>query len=263
MSLPARSQIVSGCFVKFGYSFFSFYLVFVFLDQALSFWRYFCSVRSQLMWLCDVYAQEGKCFMLPYRTQKMSTHRTDFRSLREVIAAVVIGLVLTIAFDANAVTTGDQFTMIFSETFPSNLPDAASGIVTLGLPDGPGFFQISDISVIAGSVCLTCGLQSQDLTQVFFDALTLDLTGTITGTFLGSGGITHDFQVDLTDAPDPSWTYTDLTSEKTFSGIYRTERTVDEPPAILMLGVGLATLLWLFWQRRASLITASASYLRK
>ncbi len=201
--------------------------------------------------------------MSPYRTQKMSIRRKDFRSLRGVIAAIVTGLVLTLAFEANAVTTGDQFTIIFSETFPGNLPDAASGVVTLGLPGVPGFFQISDLSVIAGNVCLTCGLQSQDLTGILFDALTLDLTGTITGTFLASGGITHDFQADLSDAPDLTWGYTDFTSETTLSGIYRTERTVDEPPAVVMLGMGLVTLLWLFSQRRASLIAAFASRLHK
>ncbi len=192
--------------------------------------------------------------MSPHGTQKTTLRRSHFRSLRGAIAAIAGALVLTIALQADATpVTGDQFTMIFSETSPSNLPDAASGIVTLGLPDGPGFFHVSNVSVIVGgSNCFTCGLLTEDLTNLLFDAATLDLTGKITGTFLGANGGTHTFEIDVTDASTTTWSYTNTRPDgiQSFAnGTYTTERTVDEPPAVLMLGLGLAGLFWLLSER--------------
>jgi hypothetical protein len=164
------------------------------------------------------------------------------------------GLVIALAGRADAVTMGDHFTVIFTETLPT--PGAvATADITLGPPAGP-LFSISGFTAISGTgVCLTCGLTSEVLTAVFFDGATSGLTGNLTGTFLGGSGGRHSFDLALTNLPGATWFFTDnhLDASPPFTdtarGTYRTvvASGVPEPSTLLLLSSALAALA--AWRR--------------
>ena len=170
-----------------------------------------------------------------------------------VFLAKLVGgvLVLMGALEAQAtIMAGDQFTAIFTEISPT-AGVVATADFTLGAAAAtPGFFTISSFSAIgSGGTCITCGLLSEDLTKVFFDSSNLDLSGDITGTFLGSGGNLHTFDMALTD-PAATWTFTNVRvfdgRTDISSGTYATVvRTVDEPPTVLLFALAAAGLVGL------------------
>jgi hypothetical protein len=176
------------------------------------------------------------------------------RRLPSVIRLAIVmtaGLVMALAGQANAVTMGDHFTLIFTETLP-NPGAVASADITLGPPAGP-LFSISGFTAISGTgVCITCGLTSEVLTAVFFDGATLGLTGDLTGTFLGQNGGRHSFDLALTNRPSATWFFTDVHIDGGFTdttqGTYRTvAASVPEPSTLLLLGSALAALA--AWRR--------------
>jgi len=176
------------------------------------------------------------------------------------ILTVIVGLLTLVATQAPAaVVAGEQFTIIFSETSPQILLNGATATITLGPLASPGFFSVSNLSVISGTTCLTCGLETEVLTGVLFDAATLDLSGHVTGTFLGAGGGQHSFDLSLSDAPTPAWVFTNnhLDAVPPFSdvssGTYRTiaaAAAVPEASTLLLFGAGLVWLGGLIWRGR-------------
>jgi hypothetical protein len=178
-----------------------------------------------------------------------------------ILAAAAIA-VLTAVPSADATPiTGDQFIVTFTETSmnyvafndsdPSTtilVTDPDFGKVTvadiiLGAPASPGFFRIASISGFFPFPFLTT-----DLSALFFDATTLDLTGDFKATFLGGGGGLHASDLALAD-PAGTWTLSDdhLSAPTPFtlisSGTYTTAPApVPEPSALLLLGGGLAGL---------------------
>lgn len=166
-----------------------------------------------------------------------------------------------------AVAIGDQFTSTFTETSGSDPGSTGTATLTVGTPASPGFFNISSFSVIVNpDLCFSCGLLTEDLSGVLYDAATSDLKGHITGTFNGSGGNLHRFDLALTD-PAGTWTFTNV---RVFDG--RTEissgtyspavSAVPEPSAWAMLILGLLTLIYgatyrATTERRASIVFAA------
>ncbi len=185
----------------------------------------------------------------PYPTRRGQLRLASLPFLRRVMF-IIAGLVMVIAVQAHAtIMPGDQFIIDFSETSPSNIPDIATATVTIDGPSAsPGFDKVSNLSVIGqGGNCLTCGLISQDLSFLLFDTTSLDLSGTVTGSFLGSGGNLHTFTLALTDAPNPTWTFTNVRvfDQRTdiSSGPYTTQiAPVPEPASILLVSTSLAAL---------------------
>lgn len=148
-----------------------------------------------------------------------------------------------------AVTTGDQFTSLYTETNGSDPGLTGTATITIGSPASPGFFNISGFSVTVGTdICFSCGLLTENLSGVLFDATTLDLKGNITGTFLGSGGNLHTFDLALTD-PAATWTFTNVRMfdgrTDISSGTYSPAvSAVPEPSSWVMLSLGLLALAY-------------------
>ena len=148
-----------------------------------------------------------------------------------------------------AVTTGDQFTSLFTETSGSDPGLTGSATFTVGTPASPGFFNLSNFSVTVGTdLCFSCGLLTENLSGVLFDAATFDLKGNITGTFQGSGGNLHTFDLALTD-PAATWTFTDVRvfdgRTDISSGTYTSAvSAIPEPSSWVMLSLGLLALTY-------------------
>jgi len=148
-----------------------------------------------------------------------------------------------------AVTTGDQFTSLFTETSGSDPGSTGTATLTVGTPASPGFFNISNFSVIVDpDLCFSCGLLSENLSGVSFDTTTFDLKGHITGTFLGSGGNLHRFDLALTD-PAGTWTFTNIREfdgrTDISSGTYTPAiSAIPEPSSWVMLSLGLLALTY-------------------
>src|SRR2546425_463119 len=118
-----------------------------------------------------------------------------------ILGAVVGALALFPSAEATPITTGDHFTIIFTDTGPNltvffdsnpsakmlvadpNVGNTATADIVLGSGSlaSPGFFNIASLTAISGSVNLTSGLLTENLSAVSFDATTLDLKGGITG----------------------------------------------------------------------------------
>ena len=92
---------------------------------------------------------------------------------------------------------------------------------------------------------ITTGLISSG---VLFDPATFDLKGNITGTFQGSGGDLHTFDLSLTD-PAATWTFTNVRvfdgRTDISSGTYTSAvSAIPEPSSWVMLSLGLLALTY-------------------
>ena len=172
---------------------------------------------------------------------------------------IAVGLAALGVLPAHAaITTGDQFTSTFTETNGSNPDSTGTATLTVGTPASPGFFNVSNFSVTADSnLCLSCGLLSEDLSGVLFNAATFGLKGNITGTFQESGGNLHTFSLALTE-PAGTWTLTDTRAfdgrTEISSGTYTPAvSAIPEPSVWVMLSLGLLALIyWTATERRTS-----------
>ena len=178
---------------------------------------------------------------------------------RWACAFVIASLLVTsMISSAHATMAGDEFIILFTETSP--IPGVqATANITLGPPTAPaGFFTLSDLTVISGAgVCLTCGLLTENLSAVAFDSGTSGLQGNIMGSFNGSGGHLHTFDLTLTDLPGGTWLFADthLAAMPPFtdftSGTYTTELApVPEPVTLLLFGTTAAGLGLTRWRQR-------------
>jgi len=164
------------------------------------------------------------------------------------VIVIAVGLVIALTGQAQAVSIGDQFTVTFTESSPT--PGlVATADIKLGSGAG-SLFSISEFTASTGGLCLPCGLTSQALAGLSFDSATAGLVGHITGTFLGSGGSSHSFDLAMTETPSALWFFTDFTAGQLVQGTYTTAAgaSVPEPSTVLLLGSALVGLV--AWRRR-------------
>ena len=164
------------------------------------------------------------------------------------VIVIAAGLVIALTGQAQAVSIGDQFTVTFTESSPT--PGlVATADIRLGSGAG-SLFSIAEFTASTGGLCLPCGLTSQALAGLSFDSATAGLVGHITGTFLGSGGSSHSFDLAMTQTPSALWFFTDFTAAELVQGTYTTAAaaSVPEPSTVLLLGSALAALAG--WRRR-------------
>lgn len=167
--------------------------------------------------------------------------------------AIAGGLAALCALPAHAaITTGDQFRSTFTEISGSEPGLTGTAIFTVGTPANPGFFNVSNFSVTVGNdLCLSCGLLTENLSGLLFDAATFDMKGSVTGTFQGNegnGGNLHTFDLALTEFPG-SWTFTDVrvSDGRTdiSSGTYTPAvSAIPEPSSWIMLSLGVLALAY-------------------
>jgi len=139
-----------------------------------------------------------------------------------------------------------QFTSVWTETSP-NAGLTGTADITPGAPDGAGFSLVSNFSVTVGAdICFTCAVGfTDDLSSVLFDTTTFLLKGHITGSFTGSGGFLHTFDLALTDPPAGSgaWTFTNVRVDnqdtKISTGTYTPATPVPEPGTLTLVATGM------------------------
>jgi hypothetical protein len=163
------------------------------------------------------------------------------------------------------VMPGDIFTVQLTEVSGANPGAMFTVDVTIGASAGGGLFNVSDFTIIASTVACGggCAPLTQDLTKLFFDSADFELSGDITGTYLGSGGGLHTFDLGFTD-PTATWTFTETSAAhgtRITTGTYATVTSLDIIGAALtgidstLLGPALVTdssplfgPWWLEWQ---------------
>jgi hypothetical protein len=165
------------------------------------------------------------------------------------------------------VVPGDIFTAQLTE-LTGGEPGAIFTVdLTIGAPAGGGLFDVSSFTVIASTVVCGggCAPLTQDANNLHFDSTDFELSGDLTGTFLGSGGGLHTFDLGFTD-PTATWTFTDTRVAdgriRITTGAYATVTSLDIVGAALtgmnsgLIGPALVTddssplfgPWWLEWQ---------------
>jgi hypothetical protein len=144
-----------------------------------------------------------------------------------------------------AVFTGETFQTTFTDLTGSLAGETIVFGETLGGPAGGGLWDVTSFKYVTSSApCPLCLFVTTDVTALRFDSADLDLSGDVTGSFLGTGGHTHTFVLTVTD-PAQTWTFVETkvsTGEKTTStGTYSTAVIqVPEPSTWAMMILGLA-----------------------
>jgi len=120
-----------------------------------------------------------------------------------------------------------------------------SASLTVGAALASPFFAIASFDVTAAGFCGVCSPLTENLTAVEFDSSTFGVLGHITGTFLGGGGGTHSYDLELTDISGGTGTFTFTDTRQVDgnvvvnSGTYTPlVATADGPSAIVLLALG-------------------------
>lgn len=106
------------------------------------------------------------------------------------------------------VSPGEIFTFQLTEVGGATPGATILLNVTVGSPVGGGLDAIQDFSVVAvNGACNPCSTLTTNSSNLLFDPTNLDLSGDVTGTFIGTHGGLHSF--DLSFGAGGAWTLTD------------------------------------------------------
>jgi hypothetical protein len=162
------------------------------------------------------------------------------------LAVSVLALLLLVLMapyaHADGVTSGEQFSVLFTQNNPTSGTGAAT--LTLGAQTSAGTFDISSLSITSiDSDCPNCALLAENLSGLLFDVSDFDLASTVTGAFTAQNGSLNQFRLLLTDG-EATWVFTDknITANITtsVSGTYSTAPiNTPESSTLIMFGIGL------------------------
>jgi hypothetical protein len=171
-----------------------------------------------------------------------------------LLAASLIALCASTS--AQAVYVGEEFDFDAIQTSAGGGGGTGVATITIGTPTSGGFYTVSGasfLSLLKG--CLTCKLETENLSLYSFDSATMGSVGTVTGTFLDGSGDQSNFSVVITDAPTLTWdftkidTVTDITKES--SGTYQLTAAVPEPSTWAMMILGFVGMGFMAYRQKA------------
>jgi hypothetical protein len=132
-------------------------------------------------------------------------------------AQLSFGPQLINALPRNPIQPGAALAGVLNDTSGPSAGLSISSTVTLGAQQGSGLFSVSALNIVASTAAIS-SLSNEDLSNLFFDPSTFELTGVVTCQFTGQHGGIHN--CTLTFNPDGTWTFDDLTKGTEDTGTY-------------------------------------------
>ena len=185
----------------------------------------------------------------PLMNRRTGPFNRIFGRMARVFTLIICSLgwaaaIATNPAQATPVATGDQFSFIAIEgESPNPKPGAAfPGQLTIGSNSGNGQLFVVTQFIVYNSIgkCISCGLQL-DLSGLFFDEASMELTGVMTGTWSSGVNFTVVFKTDS------SWIYQPQRANAVIETGIIDAPTIDapeptnvpEPTSLALLGTAL------------------------